>query len=95
MKIKESEKINKYLDLVRELRKLWNMRVSVTPIKVGALGMDTKDLKREQEELYIRGRIETSQNTVLKLARVLRRVLSVVFVYIHYTNEQLTPLEFC
>ena len=30
MKTKESEKINKYLQLVRELKKLGNMRVSVS-----------------------------------------------------------------
>ena len=28
-KIKENEKRNKYLDLVREVRKLWNMQVTV------------------------------------------------------------------
>ena len=38
VKLKENEKINKYLDLARELKKLWNMRVKVIPIVVGALG---------------------------------------------------------
>ena len=38
VKMKESEKINKYLDLARELRTLWNMRVKVVPIVIGALG---------------------------------------------------------
>ena len=32
-KIKESEKQNKYIHLVRELRKLWNRRVKVISIK--------------------------------------------------------------
>ena len=37
VKIKESEKINKYLDLARGLKKLRNMRVTVISIVVGAL----------------------------------------------------------
>ena len=36
VKIKENEKRNKYLDLTREVRKLWNMRVTVIPIVNGA-----------------------------------------------------------
>ena len=35
--MKESEKIDKYLDLARELKKLWNMKVMVIPIIVGFL----------------------------------------------------------
>ena len=40
VKIKESEKLNKYLDRARELKKkkLWNMKVMVIPIIVGTLG---------------------------------------------------------
>ena len=37
IKLKESEK-NKYQDLARELEKLWNMKVSVIPIVIGAFG---------------------------------------------------------
>ena len=39
-KIKESEKISKYLNFVRELKKLWNMEVTVIPIEVGVLGTE-------------------------------------------------------
>ena len=38
VKIKESEKKGKYLDLSRELRKQWNMWVTAIPIVKGALG---------------------------------------------------------
>ena len=34
--LKESEKKDKYLDLARELKKLWNMKVTIVPIVVGA-----------------------------------------------------------
>ena len=47
VKIKESEKINEYLDLARELKMLWNMRVTVIPMVVGALGTVAKSLEKE------------------------------------------------
>ena len=42
IKLKESEKKDKYLDLARELKKLWNMKVTIVPIVMGALGTITK-----------------------------------------------------
>ena len=42
MSLKESEKKDKYLDLARELKKLWNMKVTIVPIVIGALGTVTK-----------------------------------------------------
>ena len=44
VKIKESEKIVKYLDFAREQNKLWNMKVTVIPIIVGTLGTVPSDL---------------------------------------------------
>ena len=35
---------NKYLDLARELKKLWNMKVTIIPIVIGAFGTVTKRL---------------------------------------------------
>ena len=59
VKIKEIEKRDKCLDLARELRKPWNMRVIMITILIGALGTVPKGLKRGLEELEIRGRIDT------------------------------------
>ena len=73
VKIKKSEKRDKYLDLNRELRKLWNMRVTVIPIVVGALGMAPKRLEREQEEEEIRRGIETIQ-IVVKISQNTEKV---------------------
>ena len=70
--MKESEKIDKYLDLARELRKLWNMMATVVPMEVGALGTIPKGLAKPLE---IRGRIETTQTTELRTTGILRRVL--------------------
>ena len=40
IKLKESEKKDKYLDLARELKKLWNMNATIVPIikRPGELG---------------------------------------------------------
>ena len=52
VKLKESEKTDKYLDLVRQLKKkLWNMKVTVIPIVIGALGTITKRLVQGLEDL--------------------------------------------
>ena len=57
------------------MKKLWNMRVKVIPIVVGALGTIPKSLEKRLEDLEIRGRIETIQTTaLLQSARIPRRV---------------------
>ena len=43
---KEVEKIEKYQDLAREIKKLWGMRVTVIPIVIGTLGTTPKKLKK-------------------------------------------------
>ena len=42
--MKECEKKDKYLDLAREIKKLWNMQVTVKPIVIGAFGTEIKRL---------------------------------------------------
>ena len=42
VKLKECEKKDKYFDLARELKKLWNMQVTIIPIVIGAFGTVTK-----------------------------------------------------
>ena len=76
VKLKESEMKYKYLDLARERKKLWNMKVTLMPIVIGALDTVTKGLLKGLEGLEIRKRVENIQTTVLLgLARILRRVL--------------------
>ena len=71
--LKESEK---YLDLARELKMLWNMKVTIVPIVIGELGTKTKGLLKGLEDLEVGGRVETIQMTsLLRTARILRRVL--------------------
>ena len=74
--LKESEKKDKYLDLARELKKLWNMKVTIVPIVIGALGIITKGLLKGLEDLEVGERVETIQTTaLLRTARILKRVL--------------------
>ena len=76
IKLKECEERDKYLDLARELKKLWNMKVTIVPIVIGALGTITKGLLKGLEDLEVGGRVETIQMTaLLRTARILRRVL--------------------
>ena len=66
------------LDLARELKKLWNMKMTVTPIVIGALGTIPEILVQQLGDLEIRGQIATIQGIAfLKSARILRRVLEI------------------
>ena len=76
IKLIECEKKDKYLDLARVLKKLWNMQVTIIPIVIGAFGTVTKGLLKGLEDLEVGGRVETIQTTaLLRTARILRRVL--------------------
>ena len=58
VKMKENEKINKYLDPGRELKNLWNMKVMIIPIIVEILGTVPKGFEKGMAELEIRETIE-------------------------------------
>ena len=78
IKLKECEKRDKYLNLARELKKLWNMTVTIIPIVIGAFGTVTKGLLKGLEDLEVGDHpnssiIENSQNTE-KIPRDLRRL---------------------
>ena len=76
IKLKESEKKDKYHDLARQLEKLWNMKVTIIPIMIGAFGTVNKRLLKGGEDMEIRGRVKTIQTTsLLRTVRILRRVL--------------------
>ena len=76
IKLKECEKKDKYLDLARKLKKLWNIRVTIIPIVIGTFGTVTKELLKCLEDLEIGGRVETIYTIILlKTAKILRRVL--------------------
>ena len=52
VELKESKKKDKYLDLPRDLKKkLWNMKMTVLPIVIGALGTVNKGLIMRLKDL--------------------------------------------
>ena len=53
IKLKECEKKDKYLDLARDLKKLWKMKVTIIPIVIGAFGTVTKELLNGLEDLVV------------------------------------------
>ena len=76
IKLKECEKKDRYLDLARELKKLWNMQMTILPFVIGAFGTITIGLRKGLEELAVGGQLETIQTTaLLGTARILRSVL--------------------
>ena len=76
IKLKECEKKDKYLDLARELKKLWYMKGTIIPIVIGAFSTITKGLLKGLEDLEVSGQVKTIQTTaLLRTARILRRVL--------------------
>ena len=78
VKLKENEKRDTYLDLTRELKKLWNIKVSVVAIVIGTLGTVTKGLVQGVEDLEIRGWVVIIQIiALLRSVRIVRRVLEI------------------
>ena len=75
-KTEECEKKDKHVGLARELKKQWNMKVTILSIVIGAFGTVTKELLKGLENLEVGGRVETIKTTaLLRTARILRRVL--------------------
>ena len=62
---KELEKIEHYQDLAQELRKIWNMKVKVIPLVMGALGTTSIKLQNWLKEIGIETQIPELQKTVL------------------------------
>ena len=50
VKMKENKKIDKSLNLASEVKHLWNMKVTVTPIVVGALGTVPKGVEKKLKQ---------------------------------------------
>ena len=74
---KEIEKIEKYQNLKRELKRLWSLKkVEVVPVVVGALGCISKAFSGWMDTLGIKLNVGMVQESVLLgTARILRKVL--------------------
>ena len=74
---KEKENIEKYQELKREIKRMWNIRsIKVIPVVVGALGRTSKKLKNWIEELGdVISTVLLQKTALLGTARILRKVL--------------------
>ena len=81
VKLKEREKRDKSLDLTRELKKQWNMKVTVIPIVIGApkvriKGTGAKDWYKDWRTWKYKDEWRPFKSlALLRSARMLRRVL--------------------
>ena len=75
---KEVEQIEKYSDLARELRKVWNRKVILVPLVVGALGTPVKELQKRLKTTGSDTKITELQKTgLIYTSRILRIVIEV------------------
>ena len=90
VKLKGSEKRDKYQDLSRELKKLWNMKVKVIPIVIGALGTITKGLVKGLGELEMNYTIiKIDQNAEKSLGDLRRLAATQILVEDHQQISQI------
>ena len=73
---KEDEKVEKYQDLAREVRKMWGVRTKVIPVVVGALGSIPLRLNDNLRAIEVGIPVRLIQRcALLGSARILRKVL--------------------
>ena len=75
---KETEKIEKYDELRRELERLWKVKAKVAPIITDALGTVTRNLDSYLKEIGVNVMLQLIQKSALPgSARILRKILDV------------------
>ena len=77
VRVEEKEKVEKYQDLKKEIRRLWKLRnVEIVPVVIGALGSVSIEFDRWMGKLGITCNDGVRQKTaLLGTARILRKVL--------------------
>ena len=76
VKEKEAGKVEKYQNLARKLRRMWEVKTKVVPIVLGALGTVPLRLKGNLKDIGVDTSITLIQKcTLLGSARILRKVL--------------------
>ena len=69
VKIKESEKRDKYLDLTRELRKLWNMRVRWRQLSFVCLEQSIKAWKGDRRVVNRKTSRDHPRHIIIKIGQ--------------------------
>ena len=74
VKEKEAEKVEKYQNLSRELRRMWEAKTNVVPIVLGALGTVPLRLRGNLKDIGVDTSINLIQKSaLLGSARILRK----------------------
>ena len=75
VKEKEAEKVEKYQNLARELRRMWEVKTKVVPVVLGALGTVPLRLKSNLKDIGVDTSITLMQKpALLGSTRILRKV---------------------
>ena len=74
----EKDKIEKYEDVGRQLQKIWNVKVKITPLVVGSLGAIPKQFGNGMKQIGITvGTAQVQKTLLLGTPRMLRKVLEI------------------
>jgi hypothetical protein len=73
---KEAEKILKYSDLTIEIQHMWNVKINVIPVIIGATGTISKSFRKYLSNVPGIHEVKEPQKTaILGTAHILRKVL--------------------
>ena len=75
---KEEDKTEKYQDLGRELKKIWNVKVNIIPLLLGSLGAIPKQFGNRLKQIGITAVTgQVQKRVLLGTARIFRKVLKI------------------
>jgi len=73
---KEAEKKLKYKSLCIEIQRMWNLKCSIVPVIIGAIGIVTRNLRKNLETVPGKHWIDSLQKTaILGTSHIIRKVL--------------------
>jgi len=73
---KEAEKKLKYKSLCTEIQRMWNLKCTIIPVIIGAIGIATRSLRKNLEAVPGKHSIDSVQKTAtLGTLHIIREVL--------------------
>ena len=76
--VKEFDKLSKYKDLQLEIERMWQLKTTVIPVVVGALGMVKKGVLNHFKLIPGETNLQEIQKIVLtSISHILRKALSI------------------
>ena len=77
IQMKATEKMRKYVDLQIECQRLWNKKVEIIPVIIGANGIVDKNIEKYVERIPGCNNIyKLQRSAILGTAHILRKVLT-------------------